>query len=131
MSSRTLAGGDEKLAKQEPDGSCDMHLGNLLTGLALSIVERKKGGKVINYWPPFQLLLKKSKNMAKYVCDKKNKRFEYIVRFLERMGRVIKVINIPCLTRVCGVWLLIQDCLSNMHALRLYAMEVDNFFIWS
>ena len=104
-----------------------MHLGQLLTGLALSIVERKKNGEVINHWEPVQVLYKKTKEMAKYVCDKKNKRLDALLRFVESIGKLFRVINIPNLTRVCGVWLLIKDCLCEMHVLRLYGMELSAF----
>ena len=104
-----------------------MHLGQLLTGLALSIVERKKNGEVINHWEPFQVLYKKTKEMAKYVCDKKNKRLDALLRFVESIGKLFRVINIPNSTRVCGVWLLIKDSLCEMHALRLYGMELSAF----
>ena len=55
------------------DGSCETNLGNLHTGLDLSIVERKEKGKVVNYWRPFREPYKKAKVMATFVCGKKNK----------------------------------------------------------
>lgn len=55
------------------NGTCDMHTANLTSGLALSFVERRVAGKVVNYWSPFRDLYAQLKSRVKYLFDRKNK----------------------------------------------------------
>lgn len=67
--SSTLVGADEQADLTDvPVGKCDMHKGNLMGGLALTLVERKEGNKVVNKWHPFHQVYKKTKGMGKWVC---------------------------------------------------------------
>ena len=71
---RLIVGGGRatmaKIAKDIPDGQCDMHLVTSATGLDLSFVERKLNGKVINYWAPFRDMYKLLLNWIKHFFDK-------------------------------------------------------------
>ena len=46
------------------DGACNMHFAALFAGLALSLVKRTQGKKVVNAFPPFLDLHKKVKDQA-------------------------------------------------------------------
>lgn len=112
---------------EAPNGACDMHLTDLFAGLALSLVERRVDGKVVNKWAPFLDLHQKAKKMAKYVCDKKNKRYHQYEKALANKGGVI-MINLPNKTRIAGVLLMIEDCLRSVHSLRRYSLQCTNFY---
>eukprot|EP00957_Ditylum_brightwellii_P110016 8391959-Ditylum_brightwellii.AAC.1 len=89
-----------------------MHLCNLYAGLALSLVECKIDGKVVNKWHPFLDLHQKAKKVAKFVCDKKNKCYPQYENALSDKGGVI-MINLPNKTCIAGVLLMIKDCLRS------------------
>ena len=112
------------MAVRSPDietGQCDMHLASLAFGLALSLVERRENGIVVNKWEPFLQLFKSVKAVAKYVCDKKNKRYPKYQEALSKINQTVFMINLPNDTRVAGALLMIQDTLRSMCALRYYA----------
>ena len=48
---------------------CDLHLSSLGIGLALSLVQRRKKGNVVNAWLPFLDLFDMLKMAVKYVFD--------------------------------------------------------------
>ena len=54
------------------DGTCDVHVVALMTGLSLSLFKRVEGKRVANRWAPFQDLYAKVKGAAKYICNDKN-----------------------------------------------------------
>lgn len=120
-----VAGGDEALAEAQkaeggPKPACDMHLGSLALGLALSLVERRQGGRVINRWAPFQDLFKDLKKMVKYVSDKKNKRFNKYKEALEGIQQTAFLISMPNSTRVAGAHIMMQEALRSKGALTYY-----------
>ena len=121
-----LCDGDEEEQQEQPDGSCDMHFGNLYTGLALSLVTRTSGGRVVNRWAPFQDLLRDAKKMAKWLCDKKNKRYEQYENAMSTSGGT-RVLRIPNETRVAGVLLLLQDLLCSFHTICEYGHKCTAF----
>jgi hypothetical protein len=106
-----------------PDGCCEMHLGALAAGLALSFVERRQDGKVINYWAPFRDSYKILLSGLKYVFDKQNKRYTAYQTFLASLSKPAIRVILPNSTRIAGVLLVIQHALRSMHALRLYASD--------
>eukprot|EP00986_Skeletonema_menzelii_P010506 scaffold5115_cov146-Skeletonema_menzelii.AAC.6 len=120
-----IHGGDDE--DEAPNGACDMHFCDLYAGLALSLVERKVDGKVVNKWHPFLDLYQKAKKAAKFVCDKKNKRYPQYAKALCNKGGAI-MINLPNKTRIAGVLLMIEDCLRSVHALRFYSLQCTNFY---
>ena len=98
-----------------------MHLAALAFGLALSLVERRVNSVVANKWSPFLNVYKSIKNIAKYVCDKKNKRYPKYQKALAGIFQDVFMIKLPNDTRVAGALLLIQDALRSLFALRYFA----------
>lgn len=113
--------------EETKDGQCDMHLGALAAGLALSLVERRRDKKVINRWEPFMGLYIKLKKVIKYMFDKKNKRFVQYERVLKKLGQEVIRVLIPNKTRVAGALLIVQGSLRSMHSLRYYTLECSSF----
>ena len=114
--------------KKGPNGTCDVHLANLHVGLALTIVERKEGGRVVNKWKDFHDLQGRMKEMVKYVCGKRNKsKFEEYKDALKIVRQGVICINLPNETRVAGVITLIKECLRSMNALQYFSEKNAGF----
>ena len=105
-----------------------MHLGSLQLGLALSLVERRTGGVVVNRWDPFQDLYKAVKEMMKHLFGKKSKgHYENYSKTLERVGQKVYIADLPNDTRVAGALNLIRDALRHAFAMQCYAETNDAF----
>lgn len=126
----TLVGADEKADTTDvPRGKCDMHKAHLMAGLAVTLVKRTSGGKVINRWKPFHKLYNKTIKMAKWIFGAKNKEhFEMYVRVLQLVGKLVNMVDLPCDTRVSSALRLLQGCLCAMHSLKLFAMNSTTFY---
>ena len=118
-----VGGGNET----EENGQCDMHLAALAAGLALSLVKRVENKKVINYWAPFQDLFKRLKTAAKYIFDKKNKRFPQYKASLGEINQPVIMVPLPNHTRIGGALILIQACLRSMSPMLYYATVSSTF----
>ena len=107
-------------AEDVVDPSCDMHLLHLAAGLALSTVERRANGQVVNQWKPFLDLFKSLKTLVKMLFSKANRaKFDSYQKALLPFP-VIRV-QLPNHTRIAGVLILIQGSLRSMHALFQYS----------
>ena len=110
-----------------PIGRCIMHFGGLAWGLAMSFVERRSQGVVINYWAPFRDLYKELLVMLNYIFDKKNKRFDKYRKALKEAGKKVIVVNLPNKTRVVGAMNVMQESLRSMFAMKQYATVCEKF----
>ena len=110
-----------------PVGRCIMHFGGLAWGLAMSFVERRSHGVVINYWSPFRDLYKELLVMLQYIFDKKNKRFDKYRKALKAVGKEVIVVNLPNKTRVVGAMNVMQESLRSMFAMKQYATVCEKF----
>jgi IS1 family transposase len=105
-----------------------MHLANLNVGLALTIVERRSAGVVVNKWKEYHELQNRMKEMVKYVFGKKNKaRFEDYRSALKVVKQEVSCIDLPNETRVAGVVNLMKDCLRSMNAMVYYSEKNPGF----
>ena len=116
-----------KRSEDVDDGECYMHYASLSLGVSLSIVPRRVNKEVVNYWAPFQELYKRTKACAKYVFDKKSKRFSTYKETLNQISKSAIVVSLPNGTRVGGALLLIQNLLRSVSALRYYSTMCDPF----
>ena len=99
-----------------------MHLVALELGLALSLVERREGGRVINYWAGFRDLHKKVKDLATHIFGSKNKSvFEDYKTCCESKNVSVIRVNMTNKTRVAGIYHMFQDLLRSLFALKFYA----------
>ena len=123
----SIVGGEKKTMeirdKETKDGQCNMHLGALTAGLALSLVKRTQGKRVINRWEPFLGLYTNLKSIIKYIFGKENKRFKKYQGAMKRIGQEVVRVLILNKTRVGGVLIIIQGSLRSMYTLRYYTMK--------
>lgn len=100
-----------------------------MAGLAVTLVERREGNKVINKWKPFHNVYNRTNTMSKYVFGAKCKEhFDDYERVLAKDGKAVKKVDLPIVTRVSAALRLFQGALCSMHSLKFFGMSNPTFY---